>query len=183
MRSTRQTIERERVALMATLLQHNPSNSATVVKLPRKLQQKIRPRESVSYKRRLKRQWSAACAVAGVAVVLTGLSLAHLAHGIALVTQAPTWESWAMAIGIDLGFIAMEVAQLCAISSLVHRDISRWTRPAILGTIVVSAAMNALAFGAQANGLLIYPAVGLGIAVPALVYCLSRAAFGLAASR
>jgi hypothetical protein len=129
------------------------------------------------------RQRWAAVAVAVVAVVLTGLSLAHLAAGIALVTKAPTWEAWSMAVGIDLGFIAMELAQLCAVSDAVRRDISRWSRPAILGTIVASAAMNALAFGAQADGWMIYPAVGLGVAVPALVYALSRVAFGLAASR
>ena len=43
--------------------------------------------------------------------------------------------------------------------------------------------MNALVFGAAAGGWLVYPADGLGFAIPALIYCLSRVAFGLAASR
>jgi hypothetical protein len=30
---------------------------------------------------------------------------------------------------------------------------------------------------------MLYPAIGLGLAIPALVYCLSRVAFGLAAAR
>jgi hypothetical protein len=43
-----------------------------------------------------------------VASTLTALSLTHLAHGISIVTAAPRWENWAMAIGIDLGFVALE---------------------------------------------------------------------------
>jgi hypothetical protein len=65
----------------------------------------------------------------------------------------------------------------------VRTEIGLWTKPAILGTIVASAAMNALAFGAQTDGWMLYPAVGLGLAIPALIYCLSRVAFGLAATR
>ncbi len=122
-------------------------------------------------------------AVAAVAVVLTALSLTHLAHGIALVTRAPQWEAWSMAVGIDLGFLALEIAQLCAATPKTRAEIGRFTKPAILGTIVASAIMNALAFGAQADGWMLYPAVMLGLAIPALVYCLSRVAFGLAASR
>jgi hypothetical protein len=48
-----------------------------------------------------------------------------------------------MAIGIDLGFVALEIAQLCAATERVRAEIGRWTKPAILGTIVASAAMNA----------------------------------------
>jgi hypothetical protein len=157
------------------------STSSNVVRLPRK---RVRPRPYVRPARRSQRrqQWSAVT-VALVAVVLTALSLSHLAHGIELVTRAPAWEAWSMAIGIDLGFVALEIAQLCAATEKVRTEISRWTKPAILGTIVASAAMNALAFGAQSEGWLLYPAVGLGLAIPALVYCLSRVAFGLAASR
>jgi hypothetical protein len=88
-----------------------------------------------------------------------------------------------MAIGIDLGFVALEIAQLCAVTPKVRAEISRFTKPAIVGTIVASAIMNALAFGAQADGWMIYPAVALGVAIPALVYCLSRVAFGLSVSR
>jgi hypothetical protein len=157
------------------------TSNSNVVRLPRK---RVRSRPYVKPARRSQRRqsWSA-MTVALVAVVLTALSLSHLAHGIELVTRAPTWEAWSMAIGIDLGFVALEIAQLCAATERVRAEISRWTKPAILGTIVASAAMNALALGAQSEGWLLYPAIGLGLAIPALVYCLSRVAFGLAASR
>jgi hypothetical protein len=86
-----------------------------------------------------------------VAVTLTGLSLSHLAHGVEIVTGSSAWESWAMAVGVDLGFVALEVSQL-AIGEKVRRQVSRYARPAILGTLAGSAAMNAFAFAAQASG-------------------------------
>jgi hypothetical protein len=92
-------------------------------------------------------------------------------------------EAWAMAIGIDLGFIALEAAQLCAASERAAETIARWSKPAIVGTLAASAVMNALAFAAQADGLLVYPAAALGVAIPALIYCLSRVAFGLSVTR
>ena len=44
------------------------------------------------------------------------------------------------------------------------------------GTLAISAAMNGFAFGSHAGGFLIYPAVGLGLAIPASVYALTRVA-------
>lgn len=161
-------------------------NAATIVRLPaqKKTRAVARPRATTpGYTKRLRRQHVAAGAVATVDVILTALSLSHLAHGIALVTQAPMWEAWAMAVGIDLGFIALEVAQLCAATPAVRREISRFTKPAIIGTLAASAVMNAMAFGSQATGLMVYPAILLGVAIPALIYALSRVAFGLSVSR
>jgi hypothetical protein len=156
----------------------------TVVQLPRKRRFQRSPAvRSTPSKRRLAQQHGAAVAVATVAVVLTGLSLHHLAAGIELVTRAPMWEAWAMAVGIDLGFIALEMSQLCAAAERVRREIARFTKPGIIGTLMGSAVMNGLAFGAQAEGWLIVPAVGLGLAIPALIYLLSRVAFSLATSR
>src|SRR5262245_21291406 len=82
------------------------TDTATIVRLPRKMRRpaglQTIPR-SPSYRRRIRRQQVAAAAVAFVGVVLTILSLSHLAHGIGLVTSAPVWESWAIAVGVDLG--------------------------------------------------------------------------------
>jgi hypothetical protein len=38
-----------------------------------------------------------------------------------------------------------------------------------------SGAMNALSFGKHAQGLMLWRAIGLGLAIPALVYALTRA--------
>jgi hypothetical protein len=106
-----------------------------------------------------------------------------LASGIRLVTNCPPWEAWSLAIGIDIAFIAMEVAALAAATERVRREIGAWTRTGIVATLLLSAALNALAFAAQASGLLVYAAALLGVFVPALVFALSRIAFALAASR
>jgi hypothetical protein len=123
----------------------------------------------------LRRQSGAAIAIGGVGVTLVTLSLNHLAHGIELVTGAPAWEAWAMAVGIDLGFVALETSQLATRGEKVRRQIARWARPAIIGTLIGSAAMNAFAFAAQtATVWMTSAAITLGIAIPALVYALMR---------
>jgi hypothetical protein len=70
--------------------------------------------------------------VLAVALVLLALSLSHLATGIALVTGAGPSDGWLMAIGIDLGFIVLELAVLAAVV--------RYAAPAIVGTLAASAA-------------------------------------------
>jgi hypothetical protein len=120
------------------------------------------------------RQSGAAIAIGAVGVTLVTLSLNHLAHGIDLVTGAPAWEAWAMAVGIDLGFVALEASQLAAMGEKLPKQIARWARPAILGTVIGSAGMNAFAFAAHTTTVwMTSAAVTLGT-IPALVYALMR---------
>src|SRR5580704_2914168 len=77
----------------------------------------------------LRRQSGAAIAIGAVGVTLVTLSLNHLAHGIELVTAAPTWEAWAMAVGIDLGFVALEASQLAAAGEKLRKQIAHFTKP------------------------------------------------------
>lgn len=131
---------------------------------------------------RLRRQHWAAAGAGAVTLVLIALSLSHLAHGIGLVTGAGAWERWAMAVGIDLGFVALEMSQMCAATEAVRRSVARYAAPAILGTLAISAGLNALAFASQAatGSPAMYAAAGLGIVVPAMIYALSRITFALA---
>lgn len=131
---------------------------------------------------RLRRQRLAAGASGAVGVILTGLSLTHLAHGIAVVTSAAPWETWAMAAGIDLGFLAAESAMLCAASEPVRRTVGRWAHPTVVASLALSGVLNALAFAHGAEGWRVYAASVLGLAVPALIYALARVAFTLATS-
>lgn len=125
--------------------------------------------------RAVHRQTAVATAVGAVAIVLIGLSLSHLADGISIITGAGTKSAWAMAIGIDLGFIALEFAQLATISDAVRKTVERFAQPAIYGTLAGSAAMNAFAFAAQAgNHWMLAAAIALGVAIPALIYALTR---------
>jgi hypothetical protein len=108
----------------------------------------------------------AASGVMLVALALLGLSLSHLASGVAIVTGSGERDGWLMAIGIDMGFVALELALLVA-PAAVRPAVARYASPAIVGTLATSAAMNAFAFASHADGLMIYPAIGLGFAVPA----------------
>jgi hypothetical protein len=124
--------------------------------------------------KKMKRQALSATAIGVVAVALTALSLDHLAHGIDIVTGTNGWQSWAMAVGIDMGFITLELAQLAAATDKVYKQIAKFTKPAIVGTMVGSAAMNAFAFAASAVGYMVAPAVVIGISIPALIYALTK---------
>src|ERR1700752_182399 len=73
----------------------------------------------------------AATAVLAVAGTLLALSLSHLAAGIALVTGAGPSDGWLMAIGIDLGFIALELAVLVAPADKRAAGV-RYAAPAIV---------------------------------------------------
>ncbi|MCL7441040.1 hypothetical protein MWF94_25975 [Escherichia coli] len=67
------------------------------------------PVRSAAWKRKLTRQRYTSYGTAGVALVLMGLSLSHLAAGIGALTHSDPAHAWAMAVGIDLGFIALEL--------------------------------------------------------------------------
>ena len=152
---------------------------AEIVKLePKRKHVRTRPvAEAIatgSMRRKWLRQKAAAGAIGAVATTLTALSLTHLAHGVEIVTHTAGWEAWAFAIGIDLGFIALEIANLSCATVTVERAIARWTNTAIVGTLAGSAVMNATAFAADVTGELAYAAAALCIAIPALVYVLTR---------
>lgn len=126
-------------------------------------------RVSSTVRRQLHQQFLAGTAVTGVALTLTGLSLTHLAHGIHIVTGASTWEAWAMAIGVDLGFVAVEFAKL-SVNEKLAKEINRPANAIISGTMVGSAILNAFAFAAQAEGWMVIPAVLGGLAIPAMIF-------------
>ncbi len=148
--------------------------SQNVIQLKSTTKTSHQVRRSQRVTRSIRRQAGTAIGVGAVAVTLTALSLSHLAHGVEIVTGSSAWESWAMATGIDCGFIALELSQL-AIGERVRRQVRRFARPAILLTLAGSAAMNAFAFAAQTiNPWMMAAAVTLGIAIPALIYALTR---------
>ena len=113
--------------------------------------------------------------VLAVGLALVGLSLIHLEKGVEMVTGASERDGWLMAVGIDLSFTILELAMLVS-EPAICLAVSRFAVPAVVGTLGVSAAMNSMAFASRAQGWLLYPAIGLGCAIPALVYVLMRVA-------
>ena len=126
------------------------------------------------------RQTLATASIASVALTLTGLSLTHLTSGIQQVTGGQTVESAAMAVGIDLSFVALEVSQVLRLPEVTAKIVKKFAQPAIIGTMLASAALNAFGFAAHAEGLMIYPEIMLGCAIPALIYALTRVSVALA---
>lgn len=166
-----------------------PMAPAVPAKKPNETKAKITvvtpPRRSNVATKALHRQGATAMSVGIVAAILTTLSLAHLAAGITTLTGASAWEGWSMAIAIDLGFVALELCQLATVSEKVRKEISRFAKPAVILTLIGSAAMNALAFAGRYITIdpaaMTAAAVVLGVAIPALIYVLTRVGAALAA--
>lgn len=149
------------------------NSQATVVKFPKK-SAKINPKVSSTHRRQLKQNLLSGAAVCVAALTLTGLSLNHLAHGISIVTHASTVEGWAMAVGIDFGFVALEIAKITTIGEKETKEINQDANPTIVGMMIGSAVLNAFAFGSQAEGWMLYPAIVMGLVIPAMIYKLTQ---------
>lgn len=103
-------------------------------------------------------------ALASVAISLLGLSLAPLAHGVETITGGSEPESWAMAIGIDMVMVALELAALAGVRTM-------WVTGLIAATCILSAGLNVSGFLIHAHDALGQVlAVALGVFVPAAVY-------------
>jgi hypothetical protein len=113
-------------------------------------------------------------AIGGVALILMILSVCHLATGIQAVTHSALWEATALAIGIDAGFVAVELA-LLVVGERVRRQIMPFAKPTVYITLCGSALLNSYSFAGQADS---YPmaaaGVAFGLAVPGLVYLFTQ---------
>src|SRR5215470_1305954 len=121
------------------MVQATEKSTANVTRLVTP-QRKASPKREKPQRRRLRQQMLTGAGIGGVVLTLTGLSLSHLASGIRVVTQAPQWECWALAVSIDLGFIALAVASLTTASEKVKKSVEWWARPSEAGALVMSAA-------------------------------------------
>jgi hypothetical protein len=106
---------------------------SNVTRLPVKAKQH---RRIARKSKALRPQQAVAVAVGTVGATLTALSLNHLAHGITLVTGAAPWEAWSLGVGIDCGFLTVEMAQI-TIGERVRRQIAKFSKPAIVGMLSV----------------------------------------------
>lgn len=131
----------------------------------------VASRRSDRMTKKVRSQLRTARFIGAVDVIMIGLSLSHLAHGVELVTNCSPAEAWAMATGIDLTFTGLEVGKITCSTDYLRRQVSRWANPTIAGTMAGSAIMNALAFSAQADGLIMKTfAVAFGVALPVLIF-------------
>jgi hypothetical protein len=105
------------------------------------------------------------------------VSLTHLSDGVTQLTAIPSWQAWAMAVGIDCMLISVALAQLTSPPD-VKRDIAIVARCMEAGTLIMSAGLNALAFTGGALDAAHWAQVAFGCFVPAAIsgatYILAR---------
>jgi hypothetical protein len=115
--------------------------------------------------------------IAGTTVGLMAVSLTHLSDGVTQLTAIPSWQAWAMAIGIDCMLISVALAQLTSPPD-VKCDIAIVARCMEVGTLIMSAGLNALAFTGGAFDVAHWAQVAFGCFVPAAIsgatYILAR---------
>ena len=109
---------------------------------------------------------------------MLGVSLEHLASGIAEITHSATWSAWALAIAIDVGMVASEVA-LIVLATFPNIRVADYAHRYVVSTIVISIALNIWAFWPAAGEGAVTAmalAVVLGAGIPLGVYHLTRVA-------
>jgi hypothetical protein len=119
-----------------------------------------------------------AAGLGAVLIVLLYLSLNHLARGITIVTGTEPWEGTAMAIGLDLLIVALEIAMVSTLGTKAHKAVAKFANPALIAAFAWSAGLNALAFGSGAPpswySWMTVAGAALGASIPALIYASTR---------
>jgi hypothetical protein len=113
-----------------------------------------------------------------VVLIMLVVSLEHLATGIQEITQSTSWSAWALAIAIDVGMVASEVA-LIVLATLPNIMVSTYALRYVVATVVISIALNIWAFWPtdyEGNVIGMSLAVVLGAGIPLGVYHLTRVA-------
>jgi hypothetical protein len=123
---------------------------------------------------RAARRLSVVCG--GIASAVLALSVVHCTEAIAGLTGSHWLLAALLAIGIDAGMVASEVAEVASHGTRAEQTVGRWARGYTLAAIVLSMLLNGYAFSQHASGALTYAAAALGIIIPALVYGLGRVA-------
>jgi hypothetical protein len=151
--------------------------------LPLRPATKTSPRKRRVTKAAIIRRHAPAVGLGAVILVLIGLSLSHLAHGVSIVTGCADWEAYAMAVGLDLLIVGLEVAMVVTAGTKAHRPVARFANPALIAAFTWSAGLNAFAFSAASAALwMAVTAASLGASIPALIYAGTRAWAALAIS-
>jgi hypothetical protein len=147
---------------------------SSILSLPKLLQKPrrrhaaaVRARREPSLRERL--ALTSAASIGLVAVGATALSLTDLADSIGEVAHIAVWKSYALAIALDLNFVATESFSLFA-TAAVARVTHRATAATKIITLVMSAVANSWAMAhTQDDPILQGACIAAGCAIPALV--------------
>lgn len=117
-----------------------------------------------------------ACGVGAIGTGLLGLSVVHCTESISLLTGSHWALAGLMAVGIDCGLVASELAELAAHGTKGADQVRPWARGYTVAAVLLSVLLNAYAFGLHASPGMTWAAWLLGAAIPGLVYSLGRVA-------
>jgi hypothetical protein len=91
-----------------------------------------------------------------------------------------TGSHWALsgllAVGIDAGMVASELAELASHGTQAGERVQPWARGYTVAAVLLSVLLNAYAFGLHAAPGMTWAAWLLGAVIPGLVYALGRVA-------
>jgi len=157
----------------------------SIVRFPSRKARKVVRKQPMSARmlRRIKLQHATAVLIGIVAAAMTTVSLSHIAGGVTHITHAavPEWQAWGVAIGLDVNYVAMEMAGVVAAMQHVRDRLHRLTRLGIPAVMGFSMSLNALEFAAGAtNTYELAAGIAMGIILPALVFLTFRVAAVLA---
>jgi hypothetical protein len=114
--------------------------------------------------------------VGGVGVAVLGLSIHHCTESISLLTGSHWALAGLLAVGIDAGMVASELAELAAHGTQAESKVKPWALGYTITAALLSMLLNAYAFGLHAADGMQWAAWLLGAAIPGLVYALGRVA-------
>jgi hypothetical protein len=100
----------------------------------------------------------------------------HCTESISLLTGSHWALAALLAVGIDAGMVASELAELAAHGTPAYRRVMPWARAYTIAAVLLSVLLNAYAFGLHAADGMQWAAWLLGAVIPGLVYALGRVA-------
>jgi hypothetical protein len=118
-------------------------------------------------------RWTAA-AIGAIGAGTLSLSVVHVTTSIAQLTGSSPLLSALLALGIDAGLVATEIAGLVCHGSDRQARIIPWAKGYTLTALAMSCVLNAFAFARHASDGMTWCACLLGILLPALVLALFR---------
>jgi hypothetical protein len=148
----------------------NPSANGAA----RKPKAERKPRASSRRTMRAAKRLAAVCGSVATGVLL--LSVVHCTTAIAALTDSHWLLAALLAVGIDAGMVASEVAEVASHGTSAEATVRPWARGYTAAAVALSMGLNAYAFSQHAAGALLYAAASLGVIIPGLVYGLGRVA-------
>jgi hypothetical protein len=150
-----------------------PSLQEHVNGRPKRRKAEAKPRKARKAKG-LQLRHKAALLAGGTAGSLLALSVTHCTEAIGILTGSHWCLSGLLAVGIDAGMVASELADLVAHGTSTERDVRRWANAYIVVAIALSVVLNAYAFTLHAPVGMQWAAVLLGCVIPGLIYAAGR---------